>query len=223
MDKRNFREKLQKYQKNVEDWLKFREDKKGTEFNKEENTKIKFVVPLLDILGWHPLTGYDVEFEHHIPKVKGRDAADIALYTSFKKLAKPVILIEVKPIQDTIREDSPTKIFEYMTHARIPFGIATNGKHLLLFDNFRTRHDSAQGCKLINFRSTKDFIIYSDVLGLLSKELVSCGILKQFSDYFHQYSFFSWRESRQTNNKDHDEYTLRLEFARKFLGNIYKK
>jgi predicted type IV restriction endonuclease len=213
----NFVKKLQKYQKNVEDWFKFIEDKKGTEFNKEENTKIKFVVPLLDILGWDSLVGYDVEFEHHIPKVKGRDAADIALYTSFKKLAKPVILIEVKPIQDTIREDIPTKIFEYMTHAKIPFGIATNGKQLLLFDNYRTRHDSVKGCNLLNFRSVKDLIDYSDVLNLLSKEMVSKDRLNQFSAHFHKYSFFSWRESRKTNKKDHDEYTLRLEFARNFL------
>lgn len=222
MDRTLLKERIEQYCIRVTKWEEDKKTRKGTEFNKEENTKIKFVVPLLDILGWNPLVGYDVEFEHHIPKVKGRDAADIALYISLGKHPKPVILIEVKPTQHTIHEDGPTKIFEYMTHDKIRFGIATNGKQLLLFDNYRTRHDSAKGCNLINFRSVKDFIGYSDVLSLLSKEAVSQDILKQFSDHFHKYSFFSWRKSLRTNNRDHDDYTLRLEFARNFLRDIKK-
>ena len=220
MERISFEERIVQYCNRLKDWEEKREKRKGTEFNKEENTKIKFVVPLLDILGWRPLEGYSVEFEHHIPKLKGRDAADVALYTD-EKSSKPVILIEVKPIQNTIREDSPTKIFEYMIHGKAIFGIATNGKQLLLFDNYRTRHDSAKGCKLVGFNFlSKDFINYSEVLKLLTKEMVSDGILVRFSDYFHKESpFFSWRESRKKGNKDYDEYTLRLEFAKDFLKN----
>jgi len=232
MNETILKEKIKQYCDRLKKWqveqkkMDRRKGSKGTEFNKEENTKIKFIIPLLEILGWDWLQ-YDVEFEHHIPKIKGRDAADMALYTSDKEPLKPTILIEVKPIKNDIIIDKlhrPTKIFEYMTHGNVKYGIATNGRQLFLFDNRHTRHDSDQGCLLINFRSLDDLINYSDVLTLLSKKMVSTGKLKQFSDYFHKTRpFFSWRKSRKIDNKDHDEYTLRLDFARDFLKNESKK
>ncbi|MEI8349866.1 MAG: type I restriction enzyme HsdR N-terminal domain-containing protein [Candidatus Omnitrophota bacterium] len=222
MNGNSFKKQLFDYQNKVNDWIKFRKNKKGTQFNKEENTKIKFVVSLLDILGWNPLKGYDVEFEHHIPKVKGRDAADIALYISSEKHSKPVILIEVKPIQMPFKKEYPTKILEYMSRSKVRFGINTNGRELVLFHSYGVRHDAKSGCKLFSLE-LKDFIVYKDVLLMLSKRKVQEGVLDGFADEFHHgkkygKKFSDWRRpEKKYRDPRYNKYILRLKFAKEFL------
>lgn len=56
VQKKYFVKKLRDYKKRVKDWCDFIKDKKGTEFKTEQNTIVKFVIPLLEMLGWCPLS-----------------------------------------------------------------------------------------------------------------------------------------------------------------------
>lgn len=202
---------LKDYQDKVNNWLEFKKDKEGTEFNKEINTVIKFVVPLLNLLGWDSLSE-EVEFEY-LDSAGGR--ADIALYIN----NVPKILIEVKPIQNPFKDKYPTKIFNYISKARIKYGIATNGKEIILYDNYRVRKEYKRGSKLFSLK-LDDFIEYSNVLLLLSKDMVEKGVLDKFATTFHRdnNNFYKWRKSKmKAGDSNYNEYILRLEFAKEFL------
>lgn len=210
MERKNFIDKLRDYRERIRDWNQFKTDKKGTQFNKEQNTVIKFVAPLLNILKWDVLSK-EVEFEYLNPS-GGR--ADIALYIN----GKPQILIEVKPIQNKFKKEWPTKIFDYMSKAKIKYGIETNGDEVTLYDNYRVKSNCKRGSKLFSIRSD-DFITYSVVLWLLSKDMVEKGELDRFATAFHRTNdnFYKWRESRKRpRDSNYNEYTLRLEFAKEF-------
>ena len=209
MEYESFVDKLRDYQKRIKDWERFKADKKGTQFNKEQNTVIKFVAPLLSMLGWDALSK-EVEFEY-LDTSGGR--ADIALYIN----GKPTILIEVKPIQNTFKDKYPTKIFNYMTKSGIKYGVATNGKEVVLYHKYRGSEKNKRGSKLFSIRSD-DFITYSDVLWLLSKDMVGKGALDRFAEAFHRDNdnFYKWRKQRmKPHDPNYNEYILRLEFAKK--------
>lgn len=219
-----FDEQLKKYQERIQVWQNFvrqvrKEFKGGTRFNKEENTMLKFVVPLLEMLGWEPRSE-EMEFEYY---VKGTGLADIALYID----KKPRILVEVKSILDDFKEKWPTKIFKYISSARVQFGIETNGKELILYDNYRVKKSSKRGCKLLYLNlERKDFNEYREVLLLLSKQSVKKGDLERFADKFHgkhnkKEGFFPWREPKQKKgNSKYNERELRLKFAQKILPTL---
>jgi hypothetical protein len=221
----SFEKKLKEYQEGIKSWCKFVENfreefklKGGTQFNKEENTMVKFVVPLLEILGWEPFSLVaEVEFEYN---VKGAGLADIALYID----QKPRILIEVKSIFDDFKEQWPTKIFKYISSANVQFGIATNGKELILYDNYRVKKTSREGCKLLYLNLEKQKTDeYSAVLSLLSKKSVENGRLERFAEEFHKEGggFFQWREPRKKKgDKIYNERVLRLKFAQEILPSL---
>src|SRR3989338_1831812 len=161
---RNFIEQLRKYQKRVEDWFNFIKDKKGTEFNKEQNTTVKFIIPLLKILGWEYLSR-DVEFEYHLKDKKhGTRHVDIALYIYNTNPKRPKIVVEVKPIPRTNQFDikGPTRqIFrDYLRANKVAFGILTNGMELIVFTGRFVRHDSKRARTLFRLK-LKDFIEFS--------------------------------------------------------------
>ena len=245
---RNFIEQLRKYQKRVEYWLNFIKDKKGKEFNKEQNTTVKFVIPLLEMLGWDHLSR-DVEFEYHLKdKKRGTRHVDIALYLYDTNPKRPKIVVEVKPIPRTNQFDikGPTRqIFrDYLRANKVAFGILTNGMELIVFTGRFVRHDSKRARTLFRLK-LEDFIEFSDVLWLLSKEMIEnqrfdkLAKMLQSHDQYWKSWFFPKRDMikhkkfhelaeickykneeywrKKTGSKELNEYILPLVFAKKFL------
>lgn len=207
MEEKTFKKQLSSYCKRVGDWKTYI---KGTRYNKEENTMIKFVVPFFNLLGWDHLTR-EMEFEYFVGS--GVGLSDIALY--IEKFEIPKILVEVKPIQNNFVEKYPTKIFKYISRAKVKFGIALNGKELILYDNYRVRHNYRRGSRLLTLKAN-DFVDYCDVVSLFSKNSVKSGRLDKFAKFYHS-NFYEWRKPQKKGNSLYDEYVLRLAFARHFL------
>lgn len=91
----------------------------------EENTKIKIVIPLLELLGYNSLK--DMDFEHHVENKK----ADIALL--FEN--KPKLLIETKDLDEPL----DTHIHQALNYAfdkGIEWVILTNGLEIRLYKSF---------------------------------------------------------------------------------------
>lgn len=208
------KKQLDDYKKRAYNWQKIVKKYKKIRFNKEENTMIKFVIPLFEMLGWKRLD-QEMEFEYY---VKGYGLADIALYTD-EYNDRPKILVEVKPIQDEFKDKWPTKIFQYISTSKVKHGVATNGKEIILYDRFRVRHDYKRGRRLLCLK-LEDFERYSDILLLFSKRMIKNNVLDRFSEHYHE--FYKWRKERKTGNRSHDEYKLRLDFAKDFLENKIK-
>ena len=136
---------LKAYLKRVDKWFKFIEVKEGTEFKTEQNTIVKFVIPLLEMLGWRPLSE-DVGFEYHLKDKRHKTRhVDIALYLSDKNPPIPKILIEVKPIQNDIKNAGEQIFRHQLSGGKVTYAIATNGRELIVFDKWRVRHDAKRG------------------------------------------------------------------------------
>ncbi len=225
---RNFIEQLRKYQKRVEDWFNFIKDKKGTEFNKEQNTVIKFVAPLFQILGWCPFSvnPVDMEFEYYIhdKSTNRRRSVDIALYSGNPKT--PKFLVEIKPIQDkdkidrlgkTNLEEAASQLYKYyFKNSNVVYGIVTNGAELKVYSKKFVTKKSGIARELFSLKY-KDFVDYSDILSVLSKGKVEADEFDQLAKAYQTKQYADWKKNSKIGNAEHDDYILPLEFARKFL------
>lgn len=255
MRDKSFIEQLGEYQKKVNDWFEFQENKQGGEFNREQNTTVKFIIPLLEMLGWDPLSSNDkdVEFEYHLRDKKHKTRhVDVALYLHAKNPKIPKILIEVKPIKDPNKNDmrGPTlQVFrDYLRAGKVTYGILTNGAELIVFDRRFVRHDYNKARILFSLK-WKDFLEFSDVLWLLSKDMVKNGTFDKLARVYHSDEYWKkwwdplkdmiknrrfdkltkiyqskeyWKE--KTSDKKGIEYLLPLVFAKKrFLTEKDKK
>ena len=236
-------EQLRDYQERVKSWRKFIEARKGTEFNKEQNTTVKFIIPLLEILGWRSFSK-DVEFEYHLKDKRHKTRhVDIALYLFDKNPKIPKILVEVKSIprtsQDDMKHPAHQVFRDYLRANKVTYGILTNGIKLILFDKRFVRYDSKTARPLFAIK-LKDFIEFSDVLWLLSKHMVENGKLDELVEMYHHEFYRPWffpkrdmiknKEfdklakiyktdwEKKTGSKEQNEYMLRLVFAKKFLS-----
>ena len=191
---------------------------KNTGFKLEQNTTIKFVIPLLNILGWDHLKN-DMGFEYPVrgrkeKKKEGR--CDIALYTDYPKSKKPKVLVEIKRIQVPEEKlESGRYLLEYLNATKINYGIFTDGKELKLVDRRTPTRSHPEGLFSLE---ANHFLDYPDVLWMLSKEMVSKGKLDEFAHAYHfEPNFFKWAKSEKTGDVDPKKYKLRLEFTRRFL------
>ncbi len=179
---------------------------KKNKYDKEQNTVIKFVVPLFELLGWGPLYK-DMEFEYAVRNKKGQKLgrADIALY--IKDSEKPIILVEIKPIQGKLGEGR--QLFKYLKAEGINYGIYTNGNEFRLLDKRYTQPSYAP--HTLFMLEARQFNKYRRVLRVLSKESVKRKKLDKLANLYHrEYKKmgYSW--------SDNDK---RLEFALHFLRN----
>lgn len=210
MEEKKLIMQLNQYQSKVKEWCSII---KGTKFNKEENTTVKFVVPLLEMLGWDTLR--DMEFEYNIANKdkKGGRFVDIVLYIK----NKPKILVEVKPIQDELERGSK-QIFRYLSDSRIPYGIVTNGKELVVFSGKYCRKDSDKGRELFRFKIFEEkknyFIAYHDVLSVISKKYVESEIFDSLANALQTKEYWEWREGVKNIS---DDIQIPLEYSRTFL------
>jgi type I site-specific restriction endonuclease len=143
------REKLSKYVEGVKQ--KTKEDLKIN----EENTIVKFILPLFGILEWDQSSD-DVDYQHTI-KDAGR--ADIIL----KINSNPVAIIEAKRFNTDLSDRHMQQAMRYKTRAR--WAIITNGRELRVYDwRFRQKR-GREFFKLSYDAFTKHF----DLLWLLSR------------------------------------------------------
>lgn len=216
MGYKNFLRQLQDYQKRV-DRFKDKKIDKGL-YSDERNTTIKFIVPLLNILGWNHLTS-DMEFEHPVKgkEIKKSTRVDIALYTRGSK--KPKIFVEIKRIiQDKL--GTGRQVLRYLHAEKVKYGIYTNGKEIRLLDNRTPVKYVPEGLFILK---VKDFVKYHRVLAILSKRYVEKGKLDKLAKSFHSERFWNLvkREEKEVKRSERQDlkYSLRLEYAENELKN----
>jgi hypothetical protein len=124
----------------------------------EENTIIKFILPLFEILGWDQASD-EVEYQHTI-KTMGR--ADIIL----KIGGEPIVIIEAKKFNSELTNDQMRQAMKYKTRAR--WIVTTNGKELRLYDR-RKRSKWGREFFSLKYDSYRE---YSDLLELLSRKKI---------------------------------------------------
>lgn len=195
----SFKKQLKKYTDKVNKWD--REIIRRNKYDKEQNTVVKFIIPLFEILGWGPLYK-DMEFEYAVHKKrKNLGRADIALYPSDSK--KPKILVEVKPLK-TKKLGKGSQLFKYLKAENINYGIYTNGRTIRLIDKRYTRPSCAP--HTLFTIDLKDFYKYRKALRILSKQSVKSGKLDRLAKAY---------DSKEYKGKWND-YHDRLKFADRF-------
>lgn len=211
MKNRSFRNELKRYNDKVKKWRS--EIISENKYDKEQNTTIKFVVPLFEILGWGRLYK-DMEFEYAVHNKKGKSIgrADIALYIkdSNKPKEKPKILVEIKRIQGKLGKGS--QLFKYLKAEGINYGIYTNGDEIRLLDK-RCLYPSCAPHTLFMLKA-RQFKKYRGALRILSKESVKRKKLDKLANLYD-----SEYKKMGCSFSDNDK---RLEFALNFLRDIKK-
>ncbi len=213
--KKNITKELKDYIKRANDWKKIIH---GTRFNKEDNITVKFVAPLLQMLGWDTLCD-EVEFQHPVlGKTKKGKHVDVALYKQNSTI--PIILIEVKPMQHLKLEKADSQLFQsYLKNCKTFYGITTNGIELKLFSKRFVTKSSGKARELFCLR-LNDFLVFKDVLNVLSKEFVESDRLNQLSKAMQSKDYAYWRRNWRRKMKKGDQerdYKLPLKYIRIFL------
>lgn len=134
----------------------------------EENTKVKLVQPLIDLLGWDVYSP-EVELEYSMQIGRGHTRADYALLLE----GTPVVFVEVKGCDATLTDTDRHQLKSYMRQMGVDWGLLTNGVH---FEVLKRRVDGNRPDE----RSLGEFSLDEldenwRVLRLLSRELVTSG------------------------------------------------
>lgn len=151
----------------------------------EENTIIKFILPLLEILGWDQASD-EVEYQRTL-KAMGR--TDIIL----KIEGKPVVIIEAKKFNSELNDVHMKQAMRYKTHAR--WIIITNGKELRLYDR-RKRSKWGREFFSLKYDSYKE---YSDLLELISRKKIEK--LALISDKYLEWKKLIKTKATKSRNK----------------------
>ena len=96
----------------------------GKKSGQEENIKVKVVLRLLRLLGWHE---DDMDFEHHV----GNKRADIALMVD----RTPRVIVETKSHEKTL-DAYKTQTLGYAQKKGITWALLTNGNEWQLYKSF---------------------------------------------------------------------------------------
>jgi hypothetical protein len=197
---------LREYQNRVKKW-----PEKGyanEKFSMEQNTIIKFTVPLLEALGWDTKSEL-VEFEYTVKSVGERIRkirVDVALYVPGH--STPQVLVEVKRMRKPF--ESGKYLLRYLNkNSKVKYGIFTNGEELKLIDNTTRKDFEPSG--LFSIRA-EDFHNWPEALSLLSFDSVKEGVLNDFVEAYHD-KFWGWH-NEEIKSKKHTDYELRLIFAK---------
>lgn len=134
----------------------------------EENTKVKLIQPLIELLGWDMFSS-EVELEYPMQIGRGNTRADYALLIE----TAPVVFIEAKGCDSTLTDADRSQLTSYMRQKGVDWGLLTTGSQ---FEVFRRRKNSSRPDEV----SLAQFSIAElednwHVLELLSKELVKTG------------------------------------------------
>lgn len=135
----------------------------------EQNTKVKLVQPLIDLLGWDIYSGA-VELEYPIQMGVGKKKVDFALQID----DEPIVLLEAKGLDTSITDGHVSQLKSYMRQElSVQWGILTNGQEFHVF----TKEDARVGGgeRKIGEFDLEEFAENPDMLGVLSKESIASG------------------------------------------------
>jgi len=99
----------------------------GSKRGTEENIKLKFVVPLLQALGWDLVE--DMDFEHLQTDIILRDQS-----------SKQALIVEVKAWNELV-SDHLSQALEYTYKTRIPWILMTSGQQMQLYSSLLNPHE----------------------------------------------------------------------------------
>jgi hypothetical protein len=135
----------------------------------EENTKVKLVQPLLELLGWD-LYSTEVILEYAIPMASGSTHVDYALLVG----DSPVVFVEAKPVRSTLTDSEVQQLRSYMRQELdVDWGILANGKSIEVLTKNR-RQNGAEEVSVVQF-DLDDLAENPEVLELLTKESIRSG------------------------------------------------
>ena len=141
----------------------------------EENTKVKLIQPLIELLGWDVYSS-EVELEYPIQIGQGQARADYALLID----GTPVVFIEAKGCDTTLSDSDRSQLKSYIRQKGADWGLLTNGRQ---FEVLKRRKDSdlPEEVSLATF-PIDDLETNWTILELLSKELVRSGEADRIAD-----------------------------------------
>lgn len=134
----------------------------------EENTKVKLIQPLIELLGWDVYSA-DVELEYPMQIGRGNTRADYALQLE----GAPVVFIEAKGCDSTLSDSDKSQLTSYMRQKGVDWGLLTNGRTFEILKR-RNESDRPDEVSLAEFDLDELNSNWS-VMKLLSKELVRSG------------------------------------------------
>ena len=113
---------------------------------KEENVKIKLVLPILKCLGWDIIKDIDFEFSI-VPKfidIEHFKERKVRVDCCFMKNGKPVLLLDVKAFKNKskIDKESELQLKSYCISKNIPCGVITDGFRWVLYGFFAGKVDA---------------------------------------------------------------------------------
>ncbi len=135
----------------------------------EENTKVRLIQPLIELLGWN-IYSTEVELEYSVRIATRRTKVDYALLIG----DTPVVFIEAKPSGSDLSEDSIGQLRSYLRQELdVDWGIVTNGK------SFEVLSKSGNGggreeVSIAKF-DLNDLEENPSLLEILSKEAIESG------------------------------------------------
>lgn len=100
----------------------------------EQNTKVKLIQPLIDLLGWD-MYSHEVELEHSMQVGSGQRKVDYALFLE----DTPVVLVEAKGSDTDLNDSYRDQLRSYMRVEGVSWGLLTNGR---AFEILKSRTDS---------------------------------------------------------------------------------
>lgn len=134
----------------------------------EENTKVKLIQPLIELLGWDVYSA-DVELEYPMQIGRGNTRADYALQLE----GAPVVFIEAKGCDSTLSDSDKSQLTSYMRQKGVDWGLLTNGRS---FEILKRRNESDRPDEVSLAELDLDELDSNwSVMKLLSKELVRSG------------------------------------------------
>ncbi|SDD68380.1 type I restriction enzyme HsdR N-terminal domain-containing protein [Natrinema hispanicum] len=135
----------------------------------EQNTKVRLVQPLLELLGWD-LYSTEVELEYTVPMASGSTHVDYALLVG----DSPVVFVEAKAASSGLSSQHVQQLKSYMRQELdVDWGILTNGKEFEVLTKDQYSNDGEE-VSVVQF-DLDDLGENPEVLELLSKEAIRSG------------------------------------------------
>lgn len=146
----------------------------------EENTKVRLVQPLLELLGWD-FYSTEVELEYTVPMASGSTHVDYALLIG----DSPVMFVEVKPVRSDLTSGNIRQLKSYMRQELdVDWGILTNGKTFEVLTKGR-HQNSGEEVSVVQF-DLDDLAENPEMLELLSKESIRSGRADEIAEQVAQ-------------------------------------
>lgn len=152
--------------KNELNWLSKKE------LNSEMSVSIKFVVPLLNLLGYTEedrSDGYWIEYSHGSKKIKGE--ADFVLFNgSNKAKSNSLLLVEVKAAAVNKLKNAIDQARSYSLWLGVPYYMITNGNDIRVF-HYRDPHMTDQEVFFCHRKELNEET-FKDIYSYISKEAI---------------------------------------------------